>query len=248
MRAAGAASEEQFARMRLHAIAKCIAVGVPAEDVVHACGALPADARLWRLIARGMEASGRPAAAAVTWMLFREKALTEKTVDANSPEEAAIHLRAARLLARIAPEPGYVDPRQDALEEIAYAAAELSGRKRIMPVSRQWADPAWHFDRAAAIRPDSQVFKEWWTYETGYNAEGGNKELQKRKERLAETWAQRVPSDPRPLIELAFMAEDRDALKKGLGYLSRAEALDAMTRGAQGAPAADDGHRLAPFQ
>ena len=82
--------------------------------------------------------------------------------------------------------------------------------------------PGWLFEQACAMDPTAETFLQWtgWAEKHGKPADA---------EGAAEAWKKALPQDPRPLLRLMRYAEDRDALKKALGYLRQAEALDGVS-------------------
>ncbi|MBN1417743.1 MAG: hypothetical protein JXP34_03150 [Planctomycetes bacterium] len=212
---------------------RCLLLDLDAEDVRTAMGGPSRpDAHFWRLFARGVEMKGDAALAAALWEEFRRNAISQGWFPANGFEEAAIYLHMAEL-ARTYPPDDLPDVRRafarrigDGLasyyhgqpDEVRAAAPKTSssdGRQDFLDPDRLYA-------KACAIDPNPEDFRAWldWT-----KARGGDAAA---VDRVAEAWRDAVPSDPRPVLALTQSAEKRKALRKAIGHLERAEAIDAL--------------------
>ena len=176
------------------------------------------DARFLLLQARAMEVAGAPPLfASNVWEMFRHAAIKEGWFPARGPEAAVLYLHMAELAAKIDPE-DLSRERQDVFQAMRREMAEgvETGEP---PLDHLHAQPL--FERAAAMDPCAQVFERW----TGWAIENGQPGS---AQAAAEAWHTAIPTDPRPLLHLMRLSEERDAFKKALGYLRRAEALDGV--------------------
>ncbi|MGB7761420.1 MAG: hypothetical protein WBL61_16440, partial [Bryobacteraceae bacterium] len=192
---------------------------LPPSQINAALGGLPkGDARFLLLQARGLEVAGAPPLfASSVWEMFRHAAIQEGWFPARGPEAAVLYLHMAELAAKI-------DPGDLAREH--HDAAQALHREMVEgfdagepPLDHLHAEPL--FERAAAMDPCAQVFERWthWATQSGQPASA---------QAAAEAWRTAIPADPRPLLLLMRMSEDRNALKKALGYLRQAEELDGV--------------------
>jgi hypothetical protein len=77
------------------------------------------------------------------------------------------------------------------------------------------------YQRACSIDPSPEAFEKWLNW-------AGEDSDWKAGEQAAEAWRRARPHDSRPLLYLMEAAEQREALKKAIGYLEQAEKLDAL--------------------
>jgi hypothetical protein len=190
-----------------------------ATQVAAAMGGAPkSDAHFHLLLARGLEATGAPPALVChMWEYFRGSAIAGGWFPAQGPEVAVLYLHMAELA-------GQIDP------------AELAAEQRDAHDPARWGpldgggagEPALDhlhagalFERAAAMDPCVAVFERWTNWALPNNRQAA-------AQAAAEAWMTAIPTDPRPLLHLMRMAEERGALKKALGYLGQAEALDGV--------------------
>jgi hypothetical protein len=181
-------------------------------------GPFKGDARFLLLQARALEAAGAPPLfAGNVWELFRHAAIKEGWFPARGPEAAVLYLHMAELAAKIDPA-DLSRGRQDTLQAIRREMAEGMEIGE-PPLDHLHSQPL--FERAAAMDPCPQVFERWtnWAIQSGQPGSA---------QAAADAWLAAIPTDPRPLLHLMRLAEERDAFKKALGYLRRAEALDGV--------------------
>ncbi|HEY1220825.1 MAG: hypothetical protein ABSE42_14835 [Bryobacteraceae bacterium] len=189
------------------------------SQVNTALGAMPAgDARFLMLQARALEMSGVPPLfASNVWELFRHAAIKEGWFPARGPEAAVLYLHMAELAAKI--DPGDLSREHHDAAQAMHREVVEGFETGEPPLDHLHAEPL--FERAAAMDPCAQVFERWtrWATQSGQPASA---------QAAAEAWRTAIPTDPRPLLHLMRMSEERSALKKALGYLRQAEELDGV--------------------
>lgn len=219
--------------LRQHASILCWLEDLPAGEVRRALGAPSRkDASFWRLLARASEIRADEHfhvhflfEACSAWEEFRRHAIAEGGVAAGGPEEAAIYLRIAMLLRK--PSEG-VDPSDFQRRFDGHRRyyrdqpAEIRELAPASPPDTYFLFPHEVYAHAAGCHPSADVFQEWldWAREMY--------EHWRPADEVALQWHQAMPDDPRPLLFLVDSAEQRNALRKAIGYLDRAEALDAL--------------------
>jgi len=216
-------------RLRQEISARALLADLPFGAVRGACGAPSLrTAHFWRLRARAEEMLGNSLMAAAIWEEFRAVAIGEGWFEADSLESAAVLLHQAELLKRIPSR-----EMRHALERFRATfkgfAAEYADQPRAIAeaASKRKTDfgflsPEGLYEKAARMAPAAETFRKWWELATDV---GANK---KDGDEAALAWSKALPQDARPLLLLMESAEDRDALKKALGYLEEAERLDAL--------------------
>jgi hypothetical protein len=216
-------------RLRQHISVACMMADAPTEAVLTAMGPSLKNAYFWRLLACAMEQDGQPAPAALYWNRFLRHAVAEGLIQPDTPEEAAVHLRAARELASMPSKQLDEERSQLSMGSFmeGYYANQPPAIAALAPKSgRELRDnalnPTWLFRRAAAIDPGPEVFRQWrdWIEKTNQPDHVATK--------MAEFWREQCPDDPQPLLLLCAQAERRGALKRALDYLGCAEAIDAL--------------------
>jgi hypothetical protein len=222
------ACPQMLERLRQHISVKAAVMDYPVEPVVSALGG-PAqnDAYFFRLFARAIENTHSFVEACELWDRFRSAAIREGLFPADGPENAFLYLHMAELLRRI--EPDHLrEAQQDFLDQIdewgdfdEEDLDSLGTPRRRSRVQRDlyFLAPERLYERAAALRPDAEVYRQWLDY-VGLAEQpdlGGDP--------VAQKWAADFPEDPRPLLYLARSAEQREAYDKALKYIGQAEQL-----------------------
>lgn len=194
-------------------------VDAPPGQILSALGgAARQNAQFLLMRARAAESTDIPPVLVChMWEQFRQEARKERWFPAHGPEEAILLLHMAELAGDI--DPDEIDWRES--ESMRRALAELRGAASRTEVAFDVLDAAGLYKAAAAMDPSPEVFERWatWTEESSSPAE---------VESVMNAWQQALPNDVRPLLRLMQRAEERSALKKALGYLRRAEALDGV--------------------
>ncbi len=204
---------------------------VPVRHVRNALGKPSLkDASFWRLFARASETAGDPIEACVYWDRFRLHAVDEGWFGDDGPEVAALYLHMAGLRRRVPTEDDqymveWVADRYRRLGE--YYKDQPKAIRALEPSRREAPDlyfttPIELYRRAGRLTNDAAVYAQWLDFAD--QSETGTKPA----DEAAEAWHDAIPTDPRPLLHLMASAEGRNALKKALRYLERAEALDAV--------------------
>ena len=186
------------------------------------------DARFWRLWARSAERRGDPITACSLWQEFRRNAINEKRIGEVGAAAAAIDLHMTDLLSRVPPEllkdaqrqgspwfHGYASCYEDQPAQIR-RAAPIPG-----PPDLTFVHPDRLFRRACAADPQPRNFRRWLEWA---RRDAGPKAA----EAAALAWHTALPGDPAPLLFLIKSCEGRGALKKAVGFLNKAEALESL--------------------
>jgi hypothetical protein len=231
VRACSKARPEMVDRLRTHISIACFVHDAPSSAVAAAMGPAIRNAYFWRLLARATESHGSEANASMLWERFLRHAVHEHMFGASSMEAAAVWLHIADLLGRLT---------LDELDE----AREFFGKSRMFSdyyrnqsseIAAVWtgsdaslADdvlvPGRAFGRAAAIRPEAEVFQQWWRWAEKVDLPP------KAKEEIALEWHRGRPRDSQPLLILSGLAETRNALSLALKRLCEAEAIDPLSQ------------------
>ena len=213
-------------RLRQEISVRALLADIPAGAVRDAMGG-PAlrTSHFWRLRARAEEMLGNPLMASVLWEEFLVTAVDEGWFEADSLEAAAVRLHQAEIVLRI-PTDDLDSLKEEFLGEFRGFDQEYEGQPRHivdtamgLKRGRDFLSPARLLEQAAALDPCAETFQRWWNLVS---------EDAKAADEVAFAWRRALPKDPRPLLLLVESAEERDALKKALGYLEEAEALDAL--------------------
>lgn len=210
----------------------CALLAYSVKDVTRAMGGRSRkDAGFWRLLARQHELValekgdvGALMRACACWEEMVGHAAAEGLVD--GPGEAALHLHVASLL---------TDPPLELLEQGRPAferrfhglgAYYKDQDEEVLAAASRNKDtdflyPEKMFDRAARAHPSAEVFEQWlgWARTLSHF---------RRADEAAQAWHEALPRDVRPLLYLAESAERRNALKKALKYVARAEEIEGM--------------------
>ncbi|PYT94993.1 MAG: hypothetical protein DMG38_28505 [Acidobacteria bacterium] len=188
------------------------------------------DAHFWHLLARLTEVLERDFTleACSLWEQFRKHAVAQGLFAEDGPEIAALYLHMAEILEQSSPEelarerpafedrfPGYLNYYSDQPADIRRAGARQD------PEACYFLRPELLYARACAIDPDPETFRQWLHW-------ARRSEDWHLSDRAAQSWRRALPKDGRPLLHLMESAEKRGALKKALGYLEEAEALDRL--------------------
>lgn len=188
------------------------------------------DAHFWHLLARLTELLKRNFApeACSLWDQFRKHAVAQGLFAEQGPETAAIYVHMAEILDQLPPEelaperaafedrfPGYRNYYSDQPADIRRAGARQD------PEACYFLYPELLYERACAIDPDPEIFRQW----LHWARRSGDWHL---SDQAAQSWRRALPKDSRPLLHLMDAAEKRGALKKALGYLEEAEGLDRL--------------------
>ncbi len=229
VRACAQSRPELLDRFRQHISMGCFLRDVPFAAVVPVLGITVKNAYFWRLLARASESRGFESGAAMYWERFLRHAVDEQMFAESSMEAATVWLHIAELLSRLSP------------SEIgaAWAAWTTSGTiveyynnqpkeiaalrpKSVEQLANDLLEPGRPFQRAAAIRPELEVFQQWWNWAEKFDLPA------KQMEDIALQWNRSRPRDARPLVILSALAEQRNALSLALKRLGDAEAIDPM--------------------
>lgn len=219
-------------RLKQHISIRSWLAGVDAENVNKAMGgASLKNAYFWRLHARAAEIKDNNLWACTMLEEFRKHALYEGWFTEKDKEVSAIYLYMADLLKRLPA--GDFEWLQSEFEDefIGFESYYHNQPRAILEAVRQ--DKARSFDtyflypeilyrRAGQIDPSAETFRQW--LEWVENQESHWKEC----DEVALAWHTAIPDDTRPLLYLMKSAGKRNALKKALGYLDKAERIDGL--------------------
>ena len=205
---------------------RCLLADLPASAVAAALGGPTRhNAYFWRLMALAIESEQDVPMACSLWEEFRRHAIHEEWFPKGGPEEAAVYLHIAGILLRMNAENmerarrhfesffrGYGDYYEKQPRAVR-ALRPKSGRP-----DTYYLYPDKLFQKAAGCDPRPETFRQWlaWARENGAGDDA------------ALAWNKARPEDSEPLLYLTESCEKRNALKKALGYLERAEALDGL--------------------
>lgn len=202
-----------LATLRRRIFVRCAIAEIPPQRVRSALGdPLTHDAALYRLLALASERQQLRAPAAVAWSRFLTHSVREAAFAEDGPEASAVRLHVIGLIESEHP---------DELEHARAATTRAAGAEPPVPDDPHALDVAKLFSRVAGADPRPQVFERWlaWARSTGGD---------RAADGVLETWTRAQPGDPRPLLLLVESAERRGALKKALGLLARAEAVERL--------------------
>ncbi len=210
---------ELVAPLRQHIYVRAVLDDIPVGAVTSAVGGLVSrDAEFCRLLARACETDDEMLlSACMMWDEFRQNAIREGWFPAGGPEAATLDLHMAELAANLDP------------EEIEDAREGFQGQIRketpegfsVPEADLAFLDAGWLYERACTSDPHVEAFESWMSW-AAKNPQGA------KTEAVAQAWHRALPNDSRPLLYLMQAAEDRHALKKALGYLEQAEAVDGL--------------------
>ncbi len=177
------------------------------------------DTELFRLLARGFEDARDPhffPDACMAWDSFLHGAFQDRSIERDSVEAATVYLHMAELLTRVAPE--------DLAEVQSDERANWDGPGE---ADIYYLEPDRLFGMGCQMDPHTEAFAKWmqWAAPTGRRKKG-KAEAQRDAVRVATAWHAALPGDIEPLLVLMDKADERNAFKKALEYLERAEAID----------------------
>jgi hypothetical protein len=213
------ACPEILATLRQQLMAIAALLDIQPDALASAMGGMPKnDARSRLMLARGMESAEATAPLACTlWDDFLETAIREGWFPARGPETATVYLHMADLAAGIGDE-----ARDEEYRSVARTLQQSFGEGVSMEdADLSYLDAGLLFARACEMDPHAEAFQRWAAWAESRKDIG-------QAEKAAAAWRSALPHDPRPLLYLMRYAEGRNALKKALGYLREAEAIDGL--------------------
>ncbi|MBW2329870.1 MAG: hypothetical protein JRF30_02830 [Deltaproteobacteria bacterium] len=208
---------ELLERLKQHISIQAWMNDFPATEISTAMGGPSLkDAYYWRLHARAAEAKGEILWACGLWEEFRKHAIHEGWFSGESQEVAVIYLYMADLLRKL-PDHELEGQREDFKRRFNGFHYEKQP-----PSVPYFLYPERLYRLASEIDPNPETFRQWleWIEKNG----SGWKEA----DGVAMAWHDALPEDTRPLLHLMESAEKRNALKKALGYLEKAERLNGL--------------------
>ncbi len=237
MKACQAALPGDCETLKQHIDVRAFIDKAPTVRVLEGFGGRPAamNSSCWRLLASAVESDGGRGSAVllIVWGEFFKQALAEGLIRDGSIEEAAFwrHVESLQTAGMRPP------PARDAVGFLVdlYEGQQPSIRKNAgLPrpnLDKRLFDGAACLSRICAIDPTSREYDRW----VKQIVQSTQKPDLIHLEKVAENWARDFPDDPAPLLCLMEWAEERDALKKAVGYLDRAELLDRLNPKVRGA-------------
>lgn len=212
----------------------CAGRGYPPTEVRKALGRPSRkDSMFWRLYARQHEIRAESTrdlelllSACSCWEEAVGHAVAEGVIEAGGPEEAALHLHVASLLAGV-PETMLREERELYERRFNGLGYQYEGQDAEVVAAAGGSDdgdflyPERMFARAARMDPTADVFRRWLGWARGCDHF-------RPADEAALAWHEALPEDVEPLLFLAQAAEKRNAVKKALRYVQEAERLDAM--------------------
>ncbi|MDZ7696863.1 MAG: hypothetical protein U5R49_08075 [Deltaproteobacteria bacterium] len=221
-------------KLKQHIYVRCRMMEFPHGNVEKAMGGPPLkNAYFWRLYARANEVTGEPLWACALWDQFSIHAIHEGVLSSNGPEPAALYHHMALLL-------GQMDDGERSWQMREFKAlfpsfdADYRGQPEFIRDAFQHAErpseepfyflsPAKLYELACKVDPVSENYLMWFSW--ARKTAGSWKEI----DPVAISWHEAIPGDIRPLMYLTRSTEKRHALKKALGYLNKAEAVDRLS-------------------
>ncbi|MBW2018782.1 MAG: hypothetical protein JRI58_01285 [Deltaproteobacteria bacterium] len=199
-------------KLRQHIFIRAWMNDLPEERVHNAMGGPSLkDAYFWQLHARAAELTDRPVLACSLWHKFLNCAVEEGWFARKGIETSVVYFHMADLLRRV-PE-----------DELEWERQELMmfGDTGVESAT-YFLYPDYLYRMASEIDPAPEIFQKW--LEWAENSDLGWRE----QDRVAMEWHAALPDDVRPLLYLMESGEKRNALKKALGYLEKAEQIEGL--------------------
>jgi len=205
-------------------------LGVDANEVNRALGGPSLkNAYFWRLHARAAERKGKHLWACALLEEFRKHALHEGWFSRDSKEVSAIYLYMGDLVQRLPAEDLEWDRSDFEMGFTGFESYYHGQPGAILaavqkhtrgPSDTYFLYPEKLYRLAGEIDPAAETFRQWleWTE--------NNHMPWKKSDAVAAAWHAAIPDDTQPLLYLMKSAEKRNAFKKALGYLEKAERLD----------------------
>jgi hypothetical protein len=223
---------EVLDRLKQHVSIRAWMLDVDAENVNRALGGPSLkNAYFWLLHARAADIKGKYLWACALLEEFRKHALYEGWFSEKSLEVSVIYLYMADLLGRLPTEDfewlqsrfkreftGFESYYHGQPESVSEALREDNPSA----VDMYFLYPARLYRLASEIDPTADTFRQWLEWTENYTSHW------KRSDAVATAWHTAIPDDTRPLLYLMKSAENRNAFKKALGYLEKAERLDGL--------------------
>ncbi len=226
------ACPELLERLSQHISIRTWMNDLPADQVTKAMGgASLKNAYFWRLHARAAETKGKIFLACGLWEEFHKHAIHEGWFSVDGREVSVIYLHMAALLRRL-PEHDFEWGRMTFernfngfgfyYENQPKSLLDVVSKEAGGGMDTYFLYPARLYRLASEIDPDPQTFRQWLEW-VEKNASGW-----KAADRVTTAWHNALPDDTRPLLHMMASAEKRNALKKALGYLEKAECLNGL--------------------
>ncbi len=228
---------ELLDRLRQHLSIRSWILGLDDNAIKKALGGPSIkNAYFWRLHARAAELKGEMFSACTMWNEFIQHAVHEGIFGSKGQEQSVVYLHMANLLSD-RPEANFEWERANFqnrfnqsngfssyYKEQPKSVTEAVRGTRAAGRSLDFLYPERLYKLACDIAPTSEGFANWleWMKKGPF--------LQKAIDEVAMAWHGAIPDDVRPLIHLARSAEERSAFKMCLGYLERAEQIDALNQ------------------
>lgn len=216
---------DRLERLKQHVSIRCHLADVPADRVAAAMGGPSLhDAYFFRLLARAKEARGDPLMANSLWEEFRRNALCEGWFAPFGAEEASLFMHMAENLMRIRSVDLAIAQnrfRQVFTGHQVYYQDQPPSVREAAPKGKPdfyFLYPDQLYQRASHGHKDPELYRLWFE----------RSEADSEKETAAMAWHRAFPADARPLLHLMAVAEKRNAFKKAIGYLEKAEQIDAL--------------------
>lgn len=223
---------ELLEKLRQQIVIHCAQIRFPIDRMHRALGAQPrTDAYFWRLMARFAEYAVGADRACSYWERFAKHAIHEDWFTAESQQAAVLYAHMAGLLERHS-ERDLTRMQNEAASYVTQCAAHYQGESVAIralapdlqgPIDDEFLSPARLLRRAVGIWPHEALFAQWLTWAQQHDASGSA-----LPDEAASAWHEALPNDVKPLLYLMASCEKRNANKKALDYLDKAEALDGV--------------------
>jgi len=224
---------ELLERLRQHVSIRLWLSDIDDKPVKKAMGgASLKNSYFWHLFAHAAETRGHVFFACALWEEFRKHAVHEGLFPDKGQEVSVLYLHMADLLQGF-PDDDFKSTRQDFMRKFSgfgsyYKGQPSSVKKAVKKVpgvhpGMYYIYPERLYGRADRINPHPDTFRghlEWLRK---------NDSHWKEKDEVALAWHDEIPDDTEPLLYLVGSARQRSALKKALGFLDKAERIDALS-------------------
>ena len=223
---------ELLDRLKQHVSIRSWMLDVDAEDVNRALGGPSLkNAYFWLLHARAADIKGNYLWACALLEEFRKHALHEGWFSEKSIEVSVIYLYMADLLRRLPAEDFEWLQSEFESEFMGLESYYHNQPRSILEAARNYTGnqtnayflyPEHLYRLAGEIDPSAETYRRWLEWVENQDSHW------KKCDAVALAWHAALPEDTRPLLYLMKSAEKRNAFKKALGYLEKAERLDGL--------------------
>jgi hypothetical protein len=223
---------ELLDKLKQHVSIRSWMLDVDAEDVNRALGGPSLkNAYFWLLHARAADLKGNHLWACAMLEEFRKHALYEGWFSEKSIEVSVIYLYMADLLGRLPAEDFEWLQSEFESEFMGLESYYHNQPRSILEAARNYTGnqtnayflyPEHLYRLAGEIDTSAETYRRWLEWVENQDSHW------KKCDAVALAWHAALPEDTRPLLYLMKSAEKRNAFKKALCYLEKAERLDGL--------------------